>query len=271
MKKFFRNCPQCGKEIGHTNRSNCQAAEKKGRVCFQCSMLNRDYNGENNPFYGKNHTNKVKQRISQFNSEERVLSDEFLQKARTHIAEVCNDRPLYNIWLEKYGIEEANRRLVEFKIKQSDAHKGEKNSMFGKPAPQGSGNGWSGWYKDWYFRSLRELSYMIKVLEAEQLDWKTPDKDFKIPYIDYTGQTRTYFPDFIIDNRLIEIKPVKLHNTPKVIAKKEAAEKFCLSQNMVYELVDPPMLSEEEIKQLYINGQIKFLEKYEEKFKERYL
>jgi len=35
--------------------------------------------------------------------------------------------------------------------------------------------------------------------------------------------------------------------------------------------IDPPLLSNEEIKQLYIDGQIKFLKKYDEKFKERYL
>jgi hypothetical protein len=143
--------------------------------------------------------------------------------------------------------------------------------MFGKPSPQGSGNGWSGWYKNWFFRSLRELSYMIKVLEEQQLNWKTPDKSFKILYIDYAGKNRTYFPDFIIDNRVIEIKPLKLHNTPKILAKKKAAEDFCKSQNMTYELIDPIMLSKEEIKSLYISGQIKFLDKYDTKFRERYL
>ncbi len=38
---------------------------------------------------------------------------------------------------------------------------GEGNNMYGRPSPQGSGNGWSGWYKERYFRSLRELMFLI--------------------------------------------------------------------------------------------------------------
>jgi hypothetical protein len=40
---------------------------------------------------------------------------------------------------------------------------------------------------------------------------------------------------------------------------------------MLYELIDPPLLNDEEIKQLYVSGQIKFLAKYDQKFRERYL
>lgn len=52
---------------------------------------------------------------------------------------------------------------------------------------------------------------------------------------------------------------------------RKAAEEFCTNQNMIYEIIDPPMLSDEEIKLLYVNGQIKFLDRYDEKFRERYL
>ena len=83
---------------------------------------------------------------------------------------------------------------------------------------------------------------------------------------------RTYFPDFIVeDTRLIEIKPAKLHNTPKVLAKRAAAEEFCKSKNMVYEILDPLILSDDEIISLYTCGKIRFLEKYDQKFRERYL
>lgn len=270
---YARNCPRCGVEITYSFKTNYLAAERKQTKCRDCALKNRrSYIGKHNPFFGQNHTNETKQKISHFNSEVRELSEEFIQTARQNLAKVSNDRPLHEIWLEKYGQEEADRLIMEFKRKQSELNKGSKNNMFGKPAPQGSGNGWSGWYKDWFFRSLRELSYMINVIEAQGLSWETPDKSFKIPYQDYAGQTRTYFPDFIIGgNRLIEIKPIKLHHTPKVLAKKRAADKFCLSQNMTYELVDPPILGEEEIKQLYMSGQIKLLDKYDQKFREKYL
>lgn len=269
---YTRNCPNCGKILTYTHKNNLRSAEKNKTICQLCSVRSRDISGDKNPFYGKHHTEVVKQRIGQFNSEERILSDEFLQTARKNLAKVSNDRPLYDIWLEKYGKDEADRRLLRVKKKHSENNSGSGNPMYGKPSPQGSGNGWSGWYNGWYFRSIRELSYMIKILQVQNLSWKSPDKNFKIPYVDYAGKTRTYFPDFIVDdNRLVEIKPLRLHNTPKVLAKRKAAEEFCTNQNMIYEIIDPPMLSDEEIKLLYVNGQIKFLDRYDEKFRERYL
>jgi len=47
--------------------------------------------------------------------------------------------------------------------------------MYGKPAPIGSGNGWSGWYKGWYFRSLLELSFMINVIERFKMSWQNAE------------------------------------------------------------------------------------------------
>ena len=52
---------------------------------------------------------------------------------------------------------------------------GEKNAQYGKPAYGGSGNGWSGWYKEWYFRSIMELSFMINYIEKNNLKWKTAE------------------------------------------------------------------------------------------------
>jgi hypothetical protein len=242
-------------------------ANKRNSGCYSCKAK-----GERNSFYGKKHSQETKDTISNFNSNIRILSDEFIKKAKKNLSKVTNKRPLYDIWIEKYGKEIADQKLQSFKIKQSINNSGINNPMFGKPSPQGSGNGWSGWYKNWYFRSIRELSYMIKILEKQQLTWKIPDKNFKIPYIDYAGQHRTYFPDFIVnETRLIEIKPSKLHKTPKVLAKRKAAEAFCQNKNMTYEIIDPELLSDSEIKSLYINDQIKFIKKYDKKFRERFI
>ena len=79
--------------------------------------------------------------------------------------------------------------------------------MYGKPSPQGSGNGWSGWYKGWYFRSLLELSYMILVIERFNISWSNGEK-IKITYKNFSGINRNYFPDFLLNNKyIIEIKP----------------------------------------------------------------
>lgn len=89
--------------------------------------------------------------------------------------------------------------------------------------------------------------------------------------IDYKGDNRTYCPDFLINNEMIEVKPEKLHNSPAVLKKKLAAENYCNANNLSYKLIDPPILSTEEVKILYLDKKIKFLDRYDKKFKERFM
>lgn len=268
--KLSRICPQCGNEIVYKTYSSCYMANRRGSTCWSCRNINLE--GDGNPFFGQHHTKETKQKISEFNSKERVLSKEFVQKARENLRKVSNKRPVYEIWLEKYGKEVADQKLEECRKKHVISSSGSNNPMFGKPAPCGSGNGWSGWYKNWFFRSLKELSYMILVIESNNLKWEVPGAKFKIQYIDFDGKTRNYFPDFIInDSIIVEIKPKKLHNSPKVIAKKNGAIKFCIENGFKYEIIDPPYLQQEKLVELFINGEIKFLSRYEIKFRERYL
>jgi hypothetical protein len=69
-----------------------------------------------------------------------------------------------NKWKEKFCQPYSKRynkdKIKGIKTKQSIHSSGKNNNMYGKPAPQGSGNGWSGWYNDIYFRSIMELSYL---------------------------------------------------------------------------------------------------------------
>lgn len=268
-KAGVRQCPECNRTLYYSRASNCQQAERHGKLCSSCASKAHQ-SGSNNSFFGKHHSEETKQAIGKKNRE-RPRSEEERTKSRDNLAKATNTRPIYDIWLEKYGQEGADERQTELSIKRSKQCSGSGNPMFGKPSPNGSGNGWSGWYKGWFFRSLRELSYMINVIEAEQLEWNTAN-GIKIQYKDWEGKTRNYFPDFIInDEVMIEIKPAKLHKTPKVLAKMRAAEEYCKTTGMIYKLVDPVILSSDEIRKLYLDGYIKFLPRYEEKFKERYL
>lgn len=176
-------------------------------------------------------------------------------------------KKIYDIWVEKYGIEEADRRELERRKKVSESTKGEKNWMFGKPAPQHSGNGWKGWYKGWFFRSLRELSYMISVIEKEGHSWKSAETvEFAVKYIDFEGQERSYFADFIINEKeMVEIKPERLHNSDKVTRKKMAAIKFCDKNNLEYKLIDCPILDVRIIKNLIDNKLIIVHDRYVER------
>ena len=129
---------------------------------------------------------------------------------------------------EIYGKEKA----AELKEKLSERFSGENNPMFGKPSPKGSGNGWSGWYKNFYFRSLLELSFLIR----EQRELKSAES-IKIPYIDFDGTARTYHPDFICENTLIEIKPKKLLGTATNKLKFEAGKKFCENNDFQFKIL----------------------------------
>jgi Mor family transcriptional regulator len=178
---------------------------------------------------------------------------------------------IYELWQEFLSPEELDNRTQATKQKLSDKSKGENNPMYGKPAPQGSGNGWKGWYKNWFFRSLRELSYMINIIEKNNYDWQTGESSrFKIEYTDPASKhIKNYFPDFVINSsKIVEIKPIKLHDTPLVKSKKQAAENFCQERNLIYELTDCEIMDFSLLKEMADKEEIIFMDKYEIKFRE---
>jgi TnsA-like endonuclease N terminal/NUMOD3 motif len=182
------------------------------------------------------------------------------------------DRPL-NIKGKTFEEIYGDERATEYKKKLSRASSGKNNSMYGKPSPQGSGNGWSGWYKGKYFRSFLELSFIINVLEKQKLIWDTGERArYNIPYTDYKGTDRSYYPDFIIENSIIvEIKPHNLRNSKDILLKEEAAKKWCKKHNFEYRIIDEvEKLSDDEIRILHDNELVKFINRYEEKFKRCY-
>lgn len=271
-----RNCPNCNQVITYTTDSNFYQARKKNQICLQCENIRRKtaYVGAGNPFFGKNHSEETKAKIASY-EHEHVKTDWF-RKLRSEQCKGENN-PIwgtsdYEIWIAKFGKEEADRLELARKEKLSKCNAGENNPMYGKPSPQGSGNGWSGWYKDWYFRSLRELSCMINVIEAQGLKWRSGETaDLKIKYKDWEQKDRTYTADFLIEERcLIEVKPTKLKSSRTVRLKQDAAILFCNERGWEYQIIDPPILTEEEIKNLHLTKQIKFIKRYEERFLERY-
>jgi hypothetical protein len=86
-------------------------------LCAKCRNK-----GEKNPFYGKKHSDELKNKFS---------------KERKGICSVGEKNPMfkrsvYSVWLQKYGKDEADKRLLSFKNNMSIATSGEKNPFYGK-------------------------------------------------------------------------------------------------------------------------------------------
>lgn len=75
-------------------------------------MASEAVSGENNPFFGKHLTDEHKQKISGSNHG-------------------MYGKSCYDVWVEKYGIIEANKRKKEMRIRRSILMSGSGNSMYG--------------------------------------------------------------------------------------------------------------------------------------------
>lgn len=296
--KFERNCPKCLKNLEYTNKYNMLKAEKKGQCCKKCAMkelsnredmkvlrsqnMKGDKNpmygsvGDKNPFYGKKHKKSSISRMKEVrnNNSNLYKSVEFRQKMSEVTTGENNGmygKSVYDIWVKKYGTDIANDRLKDMKQKLSVKTSGKNNPMYGKPAPKKSGNGWSGWYNGWYFRSILELSYMINVIERFNLKWKSAEtSEFGINYI-IDDTPKTYFSDFIInDIYLVELKPKRLQKTKNNQTKFSYAQKFCNVNGLIFKVRDIPKIKIDEFKKLVLSGKVILTDKWGEVYDEKY-
>jgi len=275
MESFKKSCPSCGLSVLYSSKNALKLSIRKNSVCRKCASTGEN-NGmygktaEKNPFFGKHHTQKTISVLKKVDKSY-TKTDDFKKKLSVLNKGVNNSMfglTVYDLWVKKYGVDVANEKLKITKLKHSKNNSGSGNPMYGKPSPTGSGNGWSGWYKGWYFRSLKELTYMVKVIERFKLKWENGESaKFKITYLDYNGNKRNYYPDFIVNDKyVIEIKPKKLWNSDSVLRKKEATIKHCETKGLKYKLVDVTTITDEEIRLLRDTKQLVFLDRYENKF-----
>lgn len=276
-----RTCPKCKKELNYTTKKNRNTANKANRLCGSCSRkevcqrpeskrakeilaqrYREEYKGEGNPFYGKKHTKEAKEKSQKNHDYSSSRTPEF-RKKMSQVTSGRNNpmygKNIYDIWVDKYGEHEANKRMASLSKKRSKNMMGEKNPMYGKPPPKGAGNGWGGWYKGWYFRSLKELSYVIYVIEPKGYKWQSAEqKRLSIPYVDHLGQSKTYRADFLLnDSILVEVKPKALMDTAINQQKKVAAELFCSKKGYEYRMVDVKTIGYQELQSLCTSGAVK--------------
>ncbi len=271
-------CPQCSKArlIGETSKAGascrtCASVGKnlgKRRTQEEKVAISERQRGEKNPFYGKHHSTKSKLSIGKY-----IRSEETKQQARENLKKNRRDnkKTNYEIWVERYGIVGANERNDQYRKRQSILNSGENNAMFGKSPPQGSGNGWSGWYRGIFFRSILELSYLV-YLNNKKIQFESGELNRHRVQYEVNGKHKSYCCDFYLPetDEHIEIKPRRLINSSENKTKFEAAKKYHKSFRVLTEN-DFEQITSSELINLYTLGDLIWMKRYETKFKERYL
>ncbi len=139
---------------------------------------------------------------------------------------------------EIYGFEKA----AEIRKKLSSLRKGSKNPAFGKSYAKG-GKSIKGYYKEKFFRSLLEYSFM-KHLESigRSIDRDVEYECFTVPYLD-EGIEKTYRVDFYdkVTNTVYEVKPSYILSVKSFceaqIKKWEAAKEYFRILNIEFKIV----------------------------------
>ncbi|MNC39495.1 hypothetical protein D3C75_881560 [compost metagenome] len=215
-------------------------AIKSNKSCLSCNskrsqntpkqkeILKNSSSGKNNPMYGKSY---------------------------------------YDVWIEKYGKEEADKKQALKIERNRKASIGENNPMYGKPSPQGSGNGWSGHYEGVQFRSILELRY-LKYLFDNNIAFENGEKTkYKVSY-EFNNKKANYFLDFYLPemDEYIEIKPKKLVSSKQNKAKFDAARNKFGDKFKVLTEDDISTFDLNKMHELFVKKVIVFDKQYEEKF-----
>lgn len=115
-----------------------------------------------------------------------------------------------------------------------------------------------------------ELSY-LKFLYDNNINFISAEsKQYTVPY-ELDGIKRNYFYDYILETgEHIEIKPKSLLSTIQNTAKFNVATEILGDKFKILTEDNIQKLTNTDIKYLHKTKQIKFIERYEIKFKERY-
>jgi hypothetical protein len=176
-----------------------------------------------------------------------------------------NQELCFNKWMKSgLTIEECK---IKYHLNQNkNVASGERNGSFGKTPNHKCGAGWSGRYKNYYFRSLLELSYII-YLEENNINFKSAEC-IRIKYKDENNNIKTYAPDFLLidENKIVELKPKNLQKMKINLLKFEAARIYSSQNNYEFIVMDFPLIKMDKITILVESNIIKFNAKPYQKY-----
>jgi hypothetical protein len=283
MKKFCLICTICKKEIIYKNKNSYNSTLSKKKIirCGSCArktwtlppqtdehkLKNSISNsGKNNHMYNKTIYDVWLEKYGKEEADKRQL-EHAKKSARHGEKNGMFGKSVYDVWVVKYGKEEADRKWAERNLKC--VIKGEKNAQYGKPSPYNSGSGWHGSLDGIWFRSLMELYYLYYLIEN---NIKFECGELKKHEIKYTqpisGNERNYYTDFYLleTEQYIEIKPKNLINTDINVAKFTAAKKKHGDKFVVLSEKDLVKLEIEIIDMLLLRSRLIFPPKILEKY-----
>lgn len=213
-------CPRCKQTRTYSNKYNAAFARDQGR-CRSCSTSSVSVKKWKDESYQE----KMKAVLSEARKTRWEKPD-----AKKKAAEVLSARNLQNWKNDEY------RDIMYEKIRL--------NSI----------RGMCGTYKGHHFRSSLELYFMINFLEGKE--WVSCEKsEFAIKY-EHEGRTKTYYPDFLCEGTIYEIKGSHEHDDPIVISKKRAAETWCSERGYAYMMIDPGRYKAADLYRMHDEGLI---------------
>jgi len=154
---FIVICEECSKEV---KLLNYPTTKNNIYLCHTCRQL-----GENNPHYGKNHTNEWKKQKS------------IQSKGKNN---PMYNKNVYNTWVKKYGKEIADKKLSIFKDKMSNVTSNENNGMYGRT-----------YYEIWVEKYGKEIAEQKNnILKEKHREWLLGNKDHHQKMIENSHKKR---------------------------------------------------------------------------------
>ena len=128
-----------------------------------------------------------------------------------------------------------------------------------------------GWYKGWFFRSLKELSYAL-LCQKNGVVWRGAEtEEFAVFYTDLYGKRHKHYPDFFVDNHIVvEVKPTKHQKGKLVQLKAKAMREFCETKGYTYMMVSPRKVTINELEELIATKQVAIIEEQQNEI-QRYI